>query len=285
MSNLSWTIGDATITRVVELDANMPMRSFLPAATDEKLEPHKTWLRPHFLDDDNNISLSIHALLIESCGKRIIVDTCVGEMGIAGFDALTPEKFDFPDKLAAAGFPRESIDYVLCTHLHFDHVGWNTMRQDNQWVATFSNAKYLFSKEEWAFWEHEEDPFEKETKADSIIPVIESGQVEWVDMDHQVTDSVRLIPTPGHTPGHVSVLIESQGATAVITGDLFHHPLQFARPHWKDIADVDGPLAEKSRIEFMQQFQTPTLVLGTHFAHPTAGTIVKDGDSFRFDVE
>ncbi|MBV1876969.1 MAG: MBL fold metallo-hydrolase [Pseudomonadales bacterium] len=281
----TWKIGDIKITRVLDVMENWKPTMLIPEATPQNLEPLYPWLKPHFINPDDTMPLSIHTFVIEDAHSKIVVDTCIGNDKNRSMPSWNQRQGDFLQQLKDIGAPREAIDYVLCTHLHVDHVGWNTMRQDNQWVATFSNAKYLFSKEEWAFWEHEEDPFEKETKADSIIPVIESGQVEWVDMDHQVTDSVRLIPTPGHTPGHVSVLIESQGATAVITGDLFHHPLQFARPHWKDIADVDGPLAEKSRIEFMQQFQTPTLVLGTHFAHPTAGTIVKDGDSFRFDVE
>ncbi|MBV1907442.1 MAG: MBL fold metallo-hydrolase [Pseudomonadales bacterium] len=280
----SWNIGDIKITRIVDVLENWDPTMLIPDATPENLEPLFPWLKPHFLNEDCTMPLSIHTFVIEDGNSKIIVDTCIGNDKTRRMPTWNQRQGDFLQQLKAINAPRESIDFVLCTHLHVDHVGWNTMREGDKWVTTFSNAKYLFGRKEWDFWKDEEDPFEKETKDDSILPVIESGQVDLVNMDHKVTNAVRLVPTPGHTPGHVSVLIESQGASAIITGDLFHHPLQFARPHWKDIADVDGELAEQSRNEFMQQYQAPTLVLGTHFATPTAGTIVKDGNSFRFDV-
>ena len=179
----------------------------------------------------------------------------------------------------------EDIDLVVLTHLHFDHVGWNTILKDGKWVPTFQNARYLMGESEWGFWKDEDDPYAPEAKHDSILPIFEADLVDLVDTSHVVTDEVRLIPTPGHTPGHVSVVIESQGEQAIITGDLFHHPLQMAHPDWTDSADVNGKLAQETRAKFLDSYaDTPTLILGTHFAAPTAGHIVRDGEVYRFEV-
>jgi glyoxylase-like metal-dependent hydrolase (beta-lactamase superfamily II) len=146
---LHWQIGAVRITRIAELVAPVPPNTLLPEASAEAIAPYVSWLRPDFLDDEGNLLLSIHALIVESQGRRILVDTCVGEHKVPGMELLTPDESDFLEDLKAAGFPRESIDTVLCTHLHFDHVGWNTMKQDGAWVPTFPSARYLFAR--W-FW-------------------------------------------------------------------------------------------------------------------------------------
>jgi glyoxylase-like metal-dependent hydrolase (beta-lactamase superfamily II) len=241
-------------------------------------------LKPHFVNDDWSMPLSIHAFVVESNGARIVVDTCIGNDKPRGVPQWSMRKSTFLDDLAQRGAPRESIDFVLCTHLHVDHVGFNTTLVNGKWTPTFPNARYLIGRDEWSFWKDETDKFGPEAKSDSVVPVIEAGLVDLVDSNHTITPEVRLIPTPGHTPGHVSVLIESQGARAVITGDLFHHPCQFARPTWVDSADVDTANAARTRDAFMKRFSDGTLVLGTHFASPTSGKIVRDGSAYRFEV-
>lgn len=280
-----WKIGDVEITRVVELVSAVPGTMLIPKATPENLVDLHSWLRPHFLDDDGNILLSIHAFAIRSGDVRIIVDTCLG----AGKDRPIPDwsnlQTSFLADLETAGFAPESVDNVLCTHLHFDHVGWNTILEDGKWVPTFKNARYLVGEREWGFWKDEDDPFAPEAKIDSILPVFDAGLVDLVQSNHIVTDEVRLIPTPGHTPGHVSVEISSRGERAIITGDLFHHPLQMAHPDWEDVADVDGQLAHRTRIEFLESnADQPVLILGTHFNTPTGGRIIRDGDVYRFET-
>lgn len=280
-----WKIGDVEITRVVELVSAVPGTMLIPKATPENLVDLHSWLRPHFLDDDGNILLSIHAFAIRSRDVRIIVDTCLG----AGKDRPIPDwsnlQTSFLADLETAGFAPESVDNVLCTHLHFDHVGWNTILEDGKWVPTFKNARYLVGEREWGFWKDEDDPFAPEAKIDSILPVFDAGLVDLVQSNHIVTDEVRLIPTPGHTPGHVSVEISSRGERAIITGDLFHHPLQMAHPDWEDVADVDGQLAHRTRIEFLESnADQPVLILGTHFNTPTGGRIIRDGDVYRFET-
>ena len=189
----------------------------------------------------------------------------------------------FLTDLVDAGSPRESIDVVLCTHLHLDHVGWNTMRVDGRWVPTFPNARYLFARTEWEYWKDQPEEFGP-VITDSVRPIIDAGLADLVEMDHQLTDEVRLEPTPGHTPGHVSVHIRSAGEEAMITGDMMHHPCQIARPDWSTVLDYDAEQSRRSRRGFLERCaQGPVLVIGTHFMPPTAGRIVRDGDTYRFD--
>ena len=281
----SWKVGDVQIHRVVDLLMDMPFTYLFPEAKPEQLLPLHSWLMPHFMQPDGKtMTVSVHTFVIQSGDATIVVDTCIGNDKERDAPNWNLRTSDFLDRLAERGAAREAVDMVLCTHLHVDHVGWNTMLENDCWVPTFPKARYLIGREEWAFWEHEEDPFGKQAKEDSILPIIESDLVQMVETDHQITDEVSLVPTPGHTPGHVSVLIRSRGERAIITGDLIHHPLQFAHPALKDIADVDSEMAERTRLTFMQEYGDTTLVLGTHFASPTAGHIVKDGAFWRFDV-
>lgn len=260
----------------------VPPNTLLPEASAEKMAAHVSWLQPHFLDGDGNFLLSIHALVVESQGRRILVDTCVGEHRVPGMELLTPDESSFLEDLKAAGFPRESIDRVLCTHLHFDHVGWNTMKQDGAWVPTFPNARYLFARSEWEHWSREDSVFAP-TLGDAVRPVIEAGLADLVETDHRITDEVSLEATPGHTPGHVSVRIESGDERALITGDMTHHPVQWAEPAWVMAADSDSSQAEATRRRLIAELaDAPVLVIGTHYAEPCAGHIVSAGPSHRF---
>jgi glyoxylase-like metal-dependent hydrolase (beta-lactamase superfamily II) len=174
----------------------------------------------------------------------------------------------------------------LCTHLHVDHVGWNTMLVDGKWVSTFPKARYLMGRVEFAHWrgQHERDDMAA-IFADSVKPVHEAGLVDLVETDHRVSDEISLVPTIGHTPGHVSVLIRSQGEQALITGDFMHHPCQIARPHWSSTADSDPDQAQQTRERMLAELAgRPVLVIGTHFAGATAGHIVRDGETYRLAV-
>lgn len=281
----AWKIGDVTVTRLVETVSAVPPQILYPNASLETLSDELDWLQPHFIDSEGRMLLSIHSFLVKSQGMRIVIDTCVGngkELAMPGFAGLTTR---FLEHLVDADFSRELVDRVLCTHLHFDHVGWNTFQQNGEWVPTFPNARYLIGADEWTHWKDIEDPFGASSQAQAIAPVLDAELVDLVETNHEINQEIRLIPTPGHTPGHVSVEIESQGERAVITGDVFHHPLGFAHPDWEDAADVDGKRAYQSRLDFMKRYGNgPVLVLGTHFASPTAGRIVSDGESYRFET-
>ncbi len=285
MPNPTWTLGAVRVTSVKEVELPMPGSAIVPDATPEALVPHSDWLAPHFVTEDGRLRLLIQALVVESQGRRIVVDTCVGndkERTIPVFDQL---ETDFLGDLERAGFPRESIDTVLCTHLHVDHVGWNTMKVDGRWVPTFPNARYLVVRPEWEHWSKEDDRVFGDVLGDSVRPIFEAGLAELVEPGHAVTDEISLEPTPGHTPGHSSVRIRSEGAEAVITGDLMHHPSQCAHPEWGSSADHDPTRARETRRGFLEaQAGRSVLVIGTHFAGPHAGRIVADGAAWRFEI-
>lgn len=280
-----WTVGDVTITSIVEMEAPIPGPLIVAEATPEALAP-LAWLRPHFVDGDGNIVLRIQALVVESSGRRLVVDTCVGndkERPIPFWSGLS---LPFLADLEGAGFTRESIDTVVCTHLHVDHVGWNTMLVDGEWVPTFPNARYLVGREEWEHWEANYAGESGDIFGDSLRPVVDAGLVDLVETDHRITGEVALEPTPGHTPGHVSVRIRSAGQEAVITGDIMHHPVQCAEPAWAATFDADADLARATRARFLDTHaERDVLVIGTHFAAPTAGRIVRDGAAYRFAVD
>jgi glyoxylase-like metal-dependent hydrolase (beta-lactamase superfamily II) len=284
MGNLVWAIGDVRVTRIVEVVTALPPRDLLPDLTAETLTRHESWLKPHFVDADGNILLSVHGLVVESQGRRILVDTCIGDREVPGYEILgkgTRFLLDLED----AGFPRSAIDVVLCTHMHFDHVGWNTVREGGRWVPSFPNARYLFARAEYEHWQQANRAFTP-TFDETITPVVEAGLADFVDTDHRITDEVRLEPTPGHTPGHVAVRIESGGGQAMITGDLTHHPVQWAEPDLVMPADSDSAEAAATRRRLLSEHADgPLLVIGTHYAEPCSGRLVKDdAGGHRFEA-
>lgn len=281
----SWKIGDVEITRIVEMEVAGGSKFILPDATPEAVKPIE-WLRPHFANDAGELIMSIHALVVDTGSRRIVVDTCIGNDKQRTIPNWSNLQTSFLEDLEAAGYPRESIDSVLCTHLHVDHVGWNTMLVDGQWVPTFPNARYLVAAKEWAYWDANEDESTYgSVLADSVRPVVEAGLTDFVDERHRLCDEVWLEPTPGHTPGHVSVHIASNGQEALITGDFIHHPCQMARLDWCSSADYDREQALTTRNEVLSKYADgDVLIIGTHFATPTAGHFRRDGDAYRFEV-
>ena len=283
MAHQQWKIGDVTVTKFVEIDTQMPSEGLLEQATPEAVAPHRSWLVPDFMTEEGNFRLSIHALVVDAPGCRIVVDTCVGEHSIPGFEDLSQGASNLVEALAAAGTPRESIDYVLCTHLHFDHVGWNTMRVDGRWVPTFNKARYLFARKEWEHWSTTDQREFISTFDNAVEPVVDAGLTDLVDTDHRLCGEVRLVPTHGHTPGHVSVLIESQGQRALITGDCSHHPVQWAELDWGMSADTDRAAAAATRGALRAEHgNRDILIIGTHYSGCTAGHIVEADGGWQF---
>jgi len=283
---MKWRVWAVTITKIVELEVTGGSRFLLPQATYDEVLPID-WLRPHFADQHGRLKMSIHALVVETRDRRIIVDTCLGnDKQSRQIPTCNNLHGPFLADLAAAGYPRQSIDTVLCTHLHVDHVGWNTMLVDGHWLPTFPAARYLMGRVELAHWNGPSGRDDIEAVlADSVRPVLDAGLVDPVETDHRICEEVALVATPGHTPGHVSVHIASQGEEALITGDFMHHPCQMARPGWSSTADTDPQLARATRERMLAQLAgTPTLVVGTHFAGLTAGRIVRDSDAFRLEM-
>jgi glyoxylase-like metal-dependent hydrolase (beta-lactamase superfamily II) len=283
---LTWQVGAVKVARVVELEIPVPYnarRPMIAEATPEALR-QTPWLYPDFVNEQDQMLLSIHALLVEAPGLRLVVDTCIGNDRPRAITGGQPLATTFLEAMAEAGWSREGVDAVICTHLHVDHVGWNTMLVDGAWVPTFPNARYLLGRVEFEHWSAEAGEENQAILDDSVRPVIDAGLAEFVDMDHRLSPEVRLIPTTGHTPGHVSVVIESEGQTAVITGDMSHHPCQMAHPHWSPSFDSDPKASAVTRARmFAEWADQPVLVIGTHYAAPTAGHVRRDGEAFRFE--
>jgi len=279
---LRWRVGAVNITRIVESEGSSPP-GFLFANLDAEQVRAHAWLRPHYATAEGRLIASIHMFVVESRGKTIVVDTCVGNDKQRTLPAWNLLSGPFLADFAAAGFSVDGVDVVVCTHLHSDHVGWNTRLADGRWLPTFTRARYLASRTEYDHVRSVDDVAERQLLADSVQPIVDAGLVDWVDSSHAITDEVRLEPTPGHTPGHVSVRVRSQGSEAVITGDLMHHPVQCADPDVCSNFDSDRAQALATRVRFLrEQADRDVLVLGTHFAAPTAGRVVSDGAAWRF---
>jgi len=284
MNQGKWRIGDVTVTRVVEIEATGGMSRVIPDAKRERLK-EIPWMYPHFADENGRMRGAIHALIVEAPDRTIMVDTCVGNDKERGNPAWNQLQTAFLDDMEKAGYVLDAIDTVLCTHLHIDHVGWNTMLVDGKWVPTFPKARYLIGQVEFAHWQADTDLDQVAVMADSVLPVFDANLVDLVETDHQITDEISLMPTVGHTPGHVSVMIRSNGEEAMITGDFIHHPCQFAHPEWSSSFDTDPVQSAQTRREVFDRYaDTPTLIIGTHFATPTAGHLKRDGDAYRLDV-
>ena len=281
------TVGRLRIAAVVETAGPTRATWLFPAATAEGLDRHRGWLAPHFLDGEGRLLQSVHTFVVRTRDLTLLVDTCIGnDKDRGGRRPFHKLRTGFLETLKAAGVAREAVDVVICTHLHVDHVGWNTRLENGQWVPTFPRARYLFARREWRHWTAENEEGTQRIMADSVVPVLDAGLADLVDMDHRLTDEVRLEPTPGHTPGHVSVRLASGGADAVITGDLMHHPVQIAEPAWQTPFDTDPAAARETRRAFCARYaDRPVTVLGTHFHHPTAGRIVSAPEGWRFAAD
>jgi glyoxylase-like metal-dependent hydrolase (beta-lactamase superfamily II) len=275
-----WRLGALTITQIVELETLGGTRFILPQASREAIRAID-WLYPHFADENGRLKLTIHSLMVETPTRRILVDTGLGndkqDRDMPGWNL---RQGTFLEDLVAAGYPAESIDTVLCTHLHVDHVGWNTRLVDGRWVPTFRNARYLMHRAEYEYWrDRRGSKAQTAVFEDSIRPVIDAGLVDLVEADHQVCAEMNLIPTPGHSPGHVSVELRSGGEEALLTGDVLHHPCQMAHTDWASTVDFDATQSTRTREALFSRLAgTNTLVIGAHFP---SGRVARDGVAFR----
>ncbi|WP_375415070.1 MBL fold metallo-hydrolase [uncultured Bradyrhizobium sp.] len=278
---MQWTVGKVKITKIVELETTGSTRFILPQATYAEVQK-LPWLIPHFATEEGRLKMSVHSLVVETRSRRIVVDTGLGnDKEGRSVPTWNNRKGTFIDTMAAAGFPPDSIDTVLCTHLHVDHVGWNTRLVGGKWLPTFANARYVFGRTEYEHWRDRSDDLQQAAVfSDSVKPVVDAGKAELVAGDHQLCDEITLIPTPGHSPGHMSLLITSDGEKGLLTGDVAHHPCQMAHLDWSSTADSDPVQSADMRRQLFSRFAgTPTLVIGGHF---NAGHIKRDGDAFKF---
>jgi glyoxylase-like metal-dependent hydrolase (beta-lactamase superfamily II) len=280
----NWTVGDATITSVVEDQIDIPAGLLFPEATEADVLRHP-WLVPDWADADGNIGLRTQAFLVEIDGIIVLVDPCVGNGKVRWLPVWNDLDLPFLERLADAGCVPDAVAIVVHTHLHADHVGWDTHKDGDSWVPTFTRARHLYTEAELEFSRTSQLAGE-DGYADSIAPILDAGLADIVEPDADLGHGLRLEPTPGHTPGHASMWIESNGEHALLTGDFMHHPVQFAEPQLAEIADADVEVARATRRRMIGAMaRTGALVLAAHFPNRPAGRVRVDGDAWRFVPE
>lgn len=277
---MKWKVGAVTITKIVELEGDGGTKFILPQASPDAVR-EMDWLIPRYATEEGKLRMSIQSYVVEAGMRRIVVDTCLGngkeDRHIPLWNNLnTPYLF----KMSEAGFAPETIDTVVCTHLHVDHVGWNTKLEAGKWVPTFPNAKYLFGKDEYDFWNgFEESKEQKAVFADSVQPIVDAGQAELIASETRICEELSTFPTPGHSPGHMSIRIRSQGEEAVLLGDVAHHPVQFEHLDWSSTFDSDPLGSARMREQLFGKLAgTRVQVFGGHF---DPGYAVRAGKGFR----
>ncbi|GAA3090868.1 MBL fold metallo-hydrolase [Streptomyces rectiviolaceus] len=285
----AWSVGDLTVSRIDEV--RLPPQTgpwLLPGATPE-IVAQSPWLQPDFVDEQRVLRLASHSFGIDVNGLRVLVDTGIGNGKQRANPAWDNLNTDYLERLTQAGFAPETVDLVVLTHLHTDHVGWNTRTENGSWVPTFPNARYLTSRTEWDYWSGVDmEEARLQMFRDSVHPIKDAGLLDLVDVPDaplggtDIAPGIRLRPTPGHTPGQVAVELSSHGEHALITGDCVHHPVQLIHPDLGSCVDIDPAAATRTRRELLHSLSgTRTLLLGSHFPPPTAGHVIPEGDSYR----
>ncbi|HEU0155295.1 MAG TPA: MBL fold metallo-hydrolase [Stellaceae bacterium] len=286
-------IGDFEVHRVTEYEGPFfPPADFFPDFDPEVVRANPDLMGPRLIDPaTGRLVFSFHSFVIKTGHHTILVDSCLGN------DKERPTRPQFHRlrsnylaDLKQAGVEPEAIDYVMCTHLHWDHVGWNTRLDNGRWVPTFPNARYVMARREYDHWENlhkdGEDTPHRRAFEDSVLPVVRTGQSQLVDDDFALEDGLWFEPAPGHTPGNVVIHARSGADRALFLGDVLHHPLQCLRPEWSTIACTDRELSRKTRTRLIEEHaERDTRLLPAHFPTPTVGHIRRHNSTYRYDFE
>jgi glyoxylase-like metal-dependent hydrolase (beta-lactamase superfamily II) len=282
----TFAIGNVTIRRIVEQEGPFfDGFQFFPKLTRELFEEHRSWLVPRYFDASGKLVLCVQSYLVETPHHKILIDTCVGNHKPrptrAFWHMRTSDQYE--KNLAAAGVSVDDIDFVMCTHLHVDHTGWNTRIENGRWVPTFPKARYLFADRELDFWtkRQQADPASCPWVEDSVLPIVAAKRADIVTSSHTFNDLVTLIPTPGHTIDHYSVHVGKAGTDAVITGDMIHSPIQARYPDMGMMSDYNSDQAGATRRSlFGRLCDTSTMLCTAHFPSPSNGRVVRWRDAF-----
>lgn len=287
-------LGRMRVHKVHEMDSPVPLLSQLPGTTADDMKRLLQWYdQPDEITADPETSFmtfSVHSWVIEVDGQTILVDSCCGNHKDRTLPEVHQLDTDYLGNLRRAGFAPEDIDMVMCTHLHFDHVGWNTRLENGRWVPTFPKARYVFGRRDFEYFKANPAGEDLHNAAflDSIVPVMEAGQGELVDEDfaahREIGDGVWLEPAFGHSPGCCIVNAQAGGPPGVFWGDVIHHPVQLIRHDLPFAFDTDGVTACKVRKATMERLADgDTLCFPAHFRRTSAGHVKRDGDAFRYE--
>ena len=283
-------IGTFTIGRVPELEfPAFAALEFFPAATPAMLEEARREL-PGRLSADGKLVMSFHSFVLKTGRHTIVVDTCCNKSR-PGREQFDKGKRDFLGGLAALGVRPEEVTHVMCTHLHWDHVGWNTRLVNGEWVPTFPNARYIMAKREYDHWDavYAKDKGKSENIhalafEDSVLPIMRAERAVLVQDDFELDSGISFEPCHGHTPGHVVLNVAAGGRRGVFIGDAIHHPMQLLFPELSTRADFDMDASHMTRRALIEKHAgTGNVVLTQHFATPSCGMIERAGEAFRFD--
>ncbi len=287
-------IGNFQVDLVLESEGSFaPLEFVVPNITPGQIAEHADWLKPVFVTEDNRVNMSFHSYVLKTPKHNILIDAC------AGNDKERPlrppwhrQKFSYLENLAKLGLKPEDIDFVCCTHMHADHVGWNTCLQNGNWVPTFPKANYVFAQAEYSHWEKEHrhalahglDAPNHGSFADSVLPVVDAGLAMMVDSGFEFEAGIQLQAAPGHTAGNCLLDARSQGEHAVFAGDILHTPAQLIDLKLSSRFCHDAEQASRTRTELVHGLaDTSTLLFTGHFPSPTAGRIISKSDHFRFE--
>ena len=260
------TVGNVTIMPVLDAAVGGPPWYLFPGVTPEQLSPWE-----HLVNSEGRFDMTIGTYVLRSNGQTILVDTGIGGKERPGFPGGR-----MLENLEQAGVKPEDVDTILITHLHIDHVGWNTVERDGHWVTAFPRARYVVVRDEWDFFTTDPEQSQQPHIIDSVLPLGDSGQLELVDTNYVVSSELTLVPSPGHTPAHSCVAIVSGGERAMILGDLTHVPLQLTETHWEAVFDLDRALACRSREEIACRIEEEgAYAIGGHFATPGFGRLLQ----------
>ncbi|MGI8552489.1 MAG: MBL fold metallo-hydrolase [Dehalococcoidia bacterium] len=267
-------IGRLTILSVLDTTTvGRPSAMWPGRATEESLRPHELWL-----DERGLMHFRVGSFVIrDGNGPLVLVDTGYGgrqrEPKPGGLRFKTGNLLD---GLSRDGIQPEDVDIVLLTHLHVDHVGWNTIDLDGRPVTTFPKARYLVQQQEWDYWSHPDRAGSEEHVQDCMLPLQKAGQLDLLDGEQTISQGITTVSTPGHTPGHISVVLISDGERGVITGDIAHSPIQLTETEWSLALDLDPGLAARTRAAFAERFDSEGMaVIGTHFPQPGFGRLIQ----------
>jgi glyoxylase-like metal-dependent hydrolase (beta-lactamase superfamily II) len=283
-------IGDFAVQRIVEFEGPaFAPDEFFPDFDPEVVRANAALLGPSLVDPaSGKLCFSFHSFVVKTGRHTILIDSCLGN------DKERPTRpqwhrmrTPFLADLARAGVKPEDVDFVMCTHLHWDHVGWNTRLVDGSWVPTFPNARYVMARREFEHWQevHRQgvDSPHRTAFDDSVLPVVRTGQSLLVDDDYALEDGLWFEAAPGHTPGNVVIHARSSGERGVFFGDVLHHPLQLIKPEWSTRACTDMAMSRTTRMRLIEAHaETGNLILPAHFPTPTAGRILRHGAAYRF---
>jgi glyoxylase-like metal-dependent hydrolase (beta-lactamase superfamily II) len=284
----TFSFGDVTATRIEEsLVPVFNPTSFIPDFDFAAVEPHMDWFAPnHFDPVTGRLVISMHSWLIRTPQHTILIDTCVGDhTHMPALPAYHMKEFPWLKNLAAAGVQPEEVDFVLCTHLHSDHVGWNTRLEDGRHVPTFPNARYVMSKAEYDHHASSDEASDNNGAfRNRVLPVVDAGLSELVSGDHSIGDSLVITPAPGHTPGHVAITLNNAGENGLFIGDALHSAIQGVFPDWNSAFCQDPDAARATRRRLLEHCcEHDALLMPQHFGIPFATKVRPKGNAFTFD--